>query len=139
MADGEIAGCGPGGAGVTCCIAPIASAAARHFASFGKSRNDVAVPTPPFDDPLTRKITKIKVHILHSVALENFVIGRYGLRLRERWICMLTKPSRPVEEFVRLEEYVDHRIDMNSRARLRRRQPQFFMKKIRNQLCRYKL
>ena len=84
MADGEIAGCGPGGAGVTCCIAPIASAAARHFASFGKSRNDVAVPTPPFDDPLTRKITKIKVHILHSVALENFVIGRYGLRLRER-------------------------------------------------------
>jgi hypothetical protein len=80
MADGEIAGCGPGGARVTCCVAAIASAAARHFDSFGKSRNDVAVPTPPFDDPLTRKITKIKVHILCSIALENSVVGRYGLR-----------------------------------------------------------
>src|ERR1700730_8441549 len=81
MADGEIAGCGPAGASVTCCVAAVTSAAVRHFASFGKSRNDVAVPTPPFDDPLTRKITKINVHILSPLPADVQSLPRRSGRL----------------------------------------------------------
>jgi hypothetical protein len=51
----------------------IRSAAARHFASFGKSRNDVAVATPPFDVPLTRNITRTRVHTFYSFSIVDFV------------------------------------------------------------------
>ena len=66
MADGDIGTRGAGGNTVNCCVTPIGPAATRHFASFGKSTNDVAVDTPPFEVPLTRNITRIRVHIFYS-------------------------------------------------------------------------
>jgi hypothetical protein len=44
-------------------LASIAPAAARHFASLGKSRNAVLPATPPVTDPLKTTVTKIKVHM----------------------------------------------------------------------------
>jgi hypothetical protein len=44
-------------------LASIALAAARHFASLGKSRNAVLPETPPATDPLKTTVTNIKVHM----------------------------------------------------------------------------
>ena len=55
-----------------------ASAAARHLASLGKSRNAVVVPTPPVDVPLTTNVTRIKVHIGYPSLLGTASSARYN-------------------------------------------------------------